>query len=245
MTSLYAISNIPQFDKTGFMVDDFEKPQQSSQVVNGVKYDMVEFKTNIYPNRLGDLTFGPAQIQGNVLYKTGQENPFNQDNDFFGTNIFNNFFDSYATRPVTVTSQPILLHVSPLPEDNRPQDFSGAIGQFDFQANVSPLQVKAGDPLTLKMDVKGSGNFKNLQMPVFKAPGFKSYEPQIKDVGDEKIAEEVIIPTPQVSKKCLRCIFLILILLLKTIKRSLRGLLLFKSRHPALTRNLRQLGFLI
>ena len=185
----------PLFDKTGFMVDDFEKPLQSSQVVNGVRYDMVEFKTNIYPNRLGDLPFGPVQIQGNVIYKTGQENPFNQDNSFFGSNIFNNFFDSYATRPVTVTSQPILLHVSPLPEENRPQDFSGAIGQFDFQANVSPLQVKAGDPLTLKMELKGSGNFKNLKMPVFQAPGFKSYEPQIKDVGDEKTAEEVIIPT--------------------------------------------------
>ena len=185
----------PQFDKQGVMVDVFEKPLQSSQVINGVRYDTVEFKTNIYPNRLGDLTFGPVQIQGNVIYKTGRENPFNQDNSFFGSNIFNNFFDSYATRPVFVASQPILLHVSPLPSENRPNDFSGAIGQFDFQVHVSPLRLRAGDPLTLKMDVKGSGNFKNLRMPMFQAPGFKSYEPQIKDVGDEKTAEEVIIPT--------------------------------------------------
>jgi hypothetical protein len=186
----------PQFDKTGFMVDDFEKPAQSSQVVNGVRYDTVEFKTNIYPDRLGDLAFGPVQIQGNVLYKTGQGNPFNQDNNPFGADIFNSFFDSYATRPVTVTSQPIQLHVLPVPSENRPNDFSGAIGQsFDFQANVSPLQIKAGDPLTLKMVINGSGNFKNLKMPVFQAPGFKTYAPQIKDAGDEKIAEEVIIPT--------------------------------------------------
>ena len=173
----------PQFDKTGFMVDDFEKPEQGSQVVNGVRYDTVEFKTNIYPNRLGDLTLGPVQIQGNVLYKTGQNNPFNQDNDIFGADVFNSFFDSYATRPVTVTSQPIILHVSPLPQENRPNDFSGAIGQFDFQASVSPLQVKAGDPLTLKMDVKGSGNFKNLKMPVFQAAGFKSYDASDQECG--------------------------------------------------------------
>lgn len=185
----------PLFDKTGFLVDDFDKPRQTSQVVNGVRYDTVEFKTNIYPNRLGDLALGPVQIQGNVLYKTGQENPFGQDSGFFGSNVFNNFFDSYTTRPVTVTSQPVQLHVLALPEDNRPPDFSGAIGQFDFQAGVSPLQVKAGDPLTLKMDITGSGNFKNLQMPVFKAPGFKSYEPQIKNTGNEKTAEQVIIPT--------------------------------------------------
>lgn len=185
----------PQFDKTGFAVDDFDKPQQGSQLINGVRYDTVEFKTNIYPNHLGDLTIGPVEIHGNVLYKTGQNNPFNQDNDFFGANVFNNFFDSYATRPLTVTSQPILLHVSSLPEENRPQDFSGAIGQFDFQAGVSPLQVNAGDPLTLKMDIKGNGNFKSLKIPDFEAPGFKTYGPQIKNVGDEKTAEQVIIPT--------------------------------------------------
>jgi BatD DUF11 like domain len=185
----------PQFDKQGLTVDDFEKPQQGSVVINGVRYDIVEFKTNIYPNRLGDLSLDPVQIQSKVIYKTAQDNSINQDDSFFGSNIFNNFFDSYTTQPLTVTSQPVQLHVSPLPEYHRPRDFSGAIGQFDFQAGISPLQVKAGDPLTLKMHVKGSGNFRNLRMPVFKAPGFKSYEPQIKEAGDEKTLEEVIIPT--------------------------------------------------
>jgi hypothetical protein len=155
----------------------------------------VEFKTNIYPSHLSDLTLGPVQIQGNIVYKSGQSNPFNQDNGFFGGGLFNGFFDSYATRPVTITSQPIQLHVSPLPEDNRPPGFSGAIGQFDFQASVSPAQVKAGDPLMLKMDVQGSGNFKSLTMPVFHSTGFKSYESQIKNAGDQKTAEQVIIPT--------------------------------------------------
>ncbi|MBF0570270.1 MAG: protein BatD [Candidatus Omnitrophica bacterium] len=185
----------PLFNKTGFLVDDFEKPEQSSQVINGGRYDVVVFKTNIYPARLGDLTFGPVQIQGNVLYKTGQNSPFNQDNNFFGTDVFNNFFNAYATRPVTVSSEPVQLHVSSLPEVNRPQDFSGAIGQFDFKASISPAQVKAGDPITLKMDLKGSGNFKGTQMPVFQDLGFKTYAPQIKEGIDEKTAEEVIIPT--------------------------------------------------
>ncbi len=186
----------PQFDKTGLTVDDFEKPEQNSQVFNGIKYDVVEFKTNIYPNHLGDLPLGPVQIQGNIVYKTGQNNPFGQENNPFGAEIFNNFFDSYATRPMTATSQPIHLHVSPLPTEGRGDDFSGAIGQsFDFQASVSPLQVKAGDPMTLKMSITGSGNFKSFQMPEFKAIGFKSYEPQIKNTGDVKTAQVVIIPT--------------------------------------------------
>ena len=196
---LYAVPirdiQMPQFDKTGILVDDFDKPLQDSRVVDGIRYDMVEFKTNIYPDHLGDLTLGPVQLQGNVLYKAGGGNPFNQDNNSFGADVFANFFDSYVSRPVNLSSQTILLHVLPLPGEGRPNDFSGAIGQFDFQSSVSPLQVKAGDPLTLKMDVTGSGNFKNFQMPVFQDPDFKSYAPAIKNVGDEKTAEQVIIPT--------------------------------------------------
>jgi len=184
----------PQFDKQGFVADDFDKPLQSSQIVNGIKYDTVEFKTNIYPDHLGDLTLGPVQIQGNILYKNSQASPFNQENNLFGADIFNSFFESYATRPVTVTSQTLQLHVLPMPDNNRPQDFSGGIGQFDFQASVAPSQVKAGDPLTLKMTVRGNGNFKSLKMPVFQAPGFKTYEPQIKQIDDQKTDEVVIIP---------------------------------------------------
>jgi len=185
----------PQFEKNGFTVDDFQKPQQYSQGLNGIKYDVVEFKTNIYPTHRGDVSIGPIQIAGNIIYKSGRNNPFNQDNNFFGTDIFNNFFDAYAERPVTITSPVIHLHVSPLPQEARPPDFSGAVGQFDFQASVSPSHVRAGDPITLKMDLKGSGNFKSAQMPVFQGKGFKTYDPQIKEGVDEKTAEQVIIPT--------------------------------------------------
>ncbi len=192
---------LANFDKQGFLMDAFEKPEQGAQVYNGIKYDTVEYKTKIYPNQLGDLQIGPIQIQGNIIYKTGQNNPFGQENDFFGGNFFNNFFDTYAARPATINSEAIHLHVLALPQANKPQDFTGAIGQFDFQASAAPAQVKAGDPLTLKMDIKGSGNFKSFKMPVFQAEGFKTYEPKIKDTGDEKTAEEVIIPTAPGTKE--------------------------------------------
>ena len=233
----------PQFDKQGVMVDDFEKPRQSSGVINGVRYDTVEFKTNIYPNRLGDLTFGPVQIQGNVIYKTDQENPLSQGNGFFGANVFNNFFDSYATRPITVTAQSVQLHVSPLPENDRPQDFSGAIGQFDFQASVAPLHLKAGDPLTLKMALKGSGNFKNLKMPVFQAPGFKSYGPQIKDVGGEKTAEEVIIPTSTGTKEVPALYFSYFDTSLKDYKTITQGPFAIQVTAPSPDQGFKAVGF--
>jgi hypothetical protein len=233
----------PQFEKNGFTIDDFGQPQQSSEVVNGVRYDTVEFKTNIYPNRLGDLTFGPAQMAGNVVYKTGQNNPFGGDNAFFGSDVFNNFFDSYAARPVTISSQPIVLHVSPLPENNRPPDFSGAIGQFDFDASVSPLQVKAGDPLTLKMEVKGQGDFKNLKMPAFSDPGFKSYDPQIKSAANDKTAEQVIIPISAGTKEVPALHFTYFDTVARDYKTITRGPFAIQVTQPSPEQDFKAVGF--
>jgi hypothetical protein len=234
----------PQFDKTGFTVDEFEKPEQDSQVYNSIRYDVVVFKTNIYPDHLGDLPLGPVQIQGNVVYKTSQNNPFGQENNIFGAEIFNNFFDSYATSPMTATSQPIHLHVSPLPSENRPGDFSGAIGQsFDFQASVSPLTVKAGDPMTLKMSLTGRGNLKNLQMPDFKAPGFKSYEPQIKNTGDEKTDEEVIIPTATGIKEVPALHFTYFDTSIKDYKTITQGPFAIQVMAPSPDQDFKAIGF--
>jgi len=69
----------PQFASQGFLLDDFEKPQQSSGVFNGVRYDTVEFKTNIYPDRLGNYPWDPSRskamsfispVKANLLTRT-------------------------------------------------------------------------------------------------------------------------------------------------------------------------------
>ncbi|MDE2008895.1 MAG: protein BatD [Candidatus Omnitrophica bacterium] len=233
----------PQFDQQGFTVDDFEKPEQNSEIINGVKYEVIEFKTHLYPNRLGNLTLGPVRIQGNVLYKTGQNSPF-QSNDIFGGDIFNGFFDSYAARPVVVNSQPIALRVSPLPENDRPKDFSGAIGtSFDFHASVSPSQVKAGDPITLKMQVQGSGNFKDMTMPISQAPGFKTYEPQVKNTENGKTAEEVIIPTSTAIKQVPPLHFSYFDPALKEYRTITRGPFAVRVTAPAPGQEFKAVGF--
>ncbi|MDE2028693.1 MAG: protein BatD, partial [Candidatus Omnitrophica bacterium] len=232
---------MPQFDQQGITVDDFAKPQQYSGVINGVRYDEVVFKTYIYPNRLGDLTLGPVRIRGNVLYKTGGDNnPFDQG--VFG-DAFKGFFDSYAARSLTVSSQPLVLHVSALSQANRPEDFSGGIGQFDFQASVSPLQVKAGDPLTLKMQLRGNGNFKDVKIPDFQAPGFKSYEPQIKGSENGKAAEEVIIPTSPAVKIVPALHFSYFDPSLKTYKTITQGPFAIKVTAPNPDQQFKAVGF--
>ena len=185
---------MPKLEAEGFSLDSYQQPKQYAQVVNGLRYEVVEFKVFLYPNRLGAVNVGPAQVEGNLLYKTDRHNPFTGsalDDDFFS-----GIFNSYSTRPVTVSAAPLTLHVSPLPEP-QPEGFSGAVGLFDFTAGVTPPEVKVGDPLTLRMTVSGSGNWKNWHMPVFSDSHFKTYDPQIKDDANTRTLEQVIIPTQE------------------------------------------------
>jgi hypothetical protein len=61
---------------------------------------------------------------------------------------------------------------------------------------VSPREVKAGDPVTLKTTVTGKGNFGTVTAPALKNPeDFKTYEPQANREGSGKTFEQILIPT--------------------------------------------------
>ncbi|MBI4308941.1 MAG: protein BatD, partial [Candidatus Omnitrophica bacterium] len=182
----------PKMDKDGFGTDNFSQPRQYSQVLNGMKYDVVDFKTFIYPGRAGDLAVGPVKIEGGLLYKAQGRR---RSGGVFDDDFFNGFFDSYQERPVTVNSQALHLKVLDLPPEGKPANFTGAVGQLDFKASISPAEVKVGDPVTLRMAISGEGNLKSIPMPVFNSNAVKTYEPQIKVEGNAKTLEQVIIPT--------------------------------------------------
>ena len=70
--------------------------------------------------------------------------------------------------------------VKPLPQENRPATFSGAVGQFETDVTFSPRQVTAGDPVTLKFTVKGRGNFDRIKAPALeKTDDHNIYPPKI------------------------------------------------------------------
>lgn len=181
----------PTLDTTGFTKTNFAEPEQSQQMLNGMGFHVFHFKTFISPTREGELTIGPAQIQANLIYRSQNQNL----ESAFGADIFDNFFTSYERRQLTVNSEPVKVNVLPLPEEGKPEGFSGAVGKYEFDVTATPAEVKVGDPVTLRMKVSGEGDLKTITMPSFSDPAFKTYDPQIKDEGNTKILEQVIIPT--------------------------------------------------
>lgn len=191
----------PELKQPGVDVEKFSQPQQYEQVVNGVRYHIAEFNTNIYPTRAGEMTIGPATLECNIVTKPASGKPeLAGGNSPLGGNVFdddffNSFFDRYEKRPMTLPSKTSALTVLPLPEENRPAGFSGAVGEFGLDVTVGPAEVNVGDPITVKVKVSGDGNSRTVEPPVFtKEERFKVYDPLIKEEDGSKKSEQVLIP---------------------------------------------------
>ena len=195
------LTEYPQLGALGFNMEKFEQAKQYNQVIGGIRYDIVEFNTVIYPTRTGEIKLGPAKLDCNILIKTGSER-HSQFDSLFDDEFFNNFFNNYEKRPFSMESADAAINVLALPQEGKPVDFSGAVGQFNFEASVGPSQVKVGDPLTLKMKITGNGNLAGVDFPKIGDKGdFKLYDPQIKKENNTKTLEQVIIPqTDQISE---------------------------------------------
>ena len=178
------LASVPTVNPDGFTADATANMRKSKEIINGVNYESLIFDTNIYPTKTGMINVGPFQAQGELVYRMKQSN-----------DIFGDLFANTQSRPITLHAPAISLHVLPLPSEGKPQDFSGAVGQYDFKASVSPVSVKVGDPITLHMAITGQGHLKDLVLPVFSDSRFKTYDPQTKDTESSKVLEQVIIPT--------------------------------------------------
>ncbi|MDP8212598.1 MAG: BatD family protein [Candidatus Zapsychrus exili] len=184
----------PKFDSLGLTFEDYKQPNQYTQVIDGIRFDVIEFNTKMYSIREGRLEFGPARLGFNILYQGKRRS---SSDSFFGS-----FFDRYEKRPVEVRSEGYVLNVLPLPGDEKPEDFSGGVGQFDFDVVASPGMVKVGDPITIIMKVSGQGDLSAINMPYFKDDdNFKTYDPQIRQERNVKILEQVLIPKSENATK--------------------------------------------
>jgi len=184
---------MPKIQQTGFLVDDFQQnPRQFQQVMNGLRYNVVEFQTWVYPVRTGTLTLGPVTAHCGIVFQDAGKR---QRSGFFDDSFFDSFFTGYKTRPVELQSNRLNFNVRPLPTQGQPKEFSGAVGKFSFNMSVQPQEVSVGDPVTVRMTVSGEGSLKTFDLKGLEAsPDFKVYDPQVKQDNGVKVLEQVLIP---------------------------------------------------
>jgi hypothetical protein len=198
----YDLAKAPTFD--GFWSEDFDLPKQPALVnetYNGKQYRVAVIKkTALFATQAGNLKLAPIEVRAAVQIqsKRRSNDPFDQ--------FFNDpFFQQVQTVNVDIKSNPLTITVDPIPV-NAPSGFSGAIGRYAFNVSVDKKNVKAGDPITMKVAVLGSGNIKLVALPKPQLPAdMESYEPKISEevsrdggiIRGKKTAEYLLIPRNQ------------------------------------------------
>src|SRR5690606_13916737 len=88
--------------------------------------------------------------------------------------------DGWRTKRVNAKSNTLKITVLPLPENNRPSDFSGAVGKFNIKAEISKNDISEGDDgVDLKIIVGGLGNIEFIDDPEIILPNeFNVFPPE-------------------------------------------------------------------
>jgi hypothetical protein len=74
------------------------------------------------------------------------------------------------TRKFKVKSSEVKINVLPLPPQNRPGTFNGAVGEFAIGLVADPLEVNVGDPISVELTISGAGNFDSVSVPTLTDP---------------------------------------------------------------------------
>ncbi|HEY2675398.1 MAG TPA: BatD family protein [Steroidobacteraceae bacterium] len=151
------LDGLPRFTGDDFTLNLTNSPDRSEESLDGQPFVLLTWHSEITVVKPGSFSFS-AEMPITVRIRTRSRRDSILD-DQFGDPFLQNIFGATVPKDINVTSPPAELKVLALPTEGRPPDFHGAIGTFSIESDVSPATADAGDPLTLRMRVTGSGNF--------------------------------------------------------------------------------------
>lgn len=167
----------PNFGGEGFTVQKFSNAVKREQVVNEANYVVFTFQSAITPVKAGTLEIPAASLEARLQVPGNA--PQGLDDFFNNFPLPQGMFTE--TREVTLQTRPQQIEVMALPKENKPEDFSGAVGKFTMEASVSPKKAAAGEPVTLGVTVSGQGNFEGMGAPSLVGDeGWRAYPPSDK-----------------------------------------------------------------
>ena len=160
-----------------------EYRQASARSLNGVLYQ------NVFLFETGAVAMKPGKL--NLIFELDVI-VMDYRQDVFG-----------RQRKLHLTSDPIPIEVLPLPATGKPEQFTGAVGQYQMTTTVEPNRAKIGDPMELRISLAGSGALDNTPVPEPASwNGFKTHPAtseieytDLRHLSSRKQFKRMIIPT--------------------------------------------------
>ena len=119
-----------------FRVEKLPSPAAYTEYIQGKTFWVVEQVRRLYPQKIGRIVLEPAELL--IPLPQGHK---------------------------TLKTAPLTLTVQPLPEIGKPQQFSGAVGEYQISAQTERSWVETGSAITLSVRISGRGNIQTVTAP--------------------------------------------------------------------------------
>ncbi len=162
--NIYTRGNILALDRLKFpdlkgfwkeIIEEVPALNFTQELVNGVPFRKALLASHaLFPIKPGVSVIDEYKIKAQIQLPS----------DPFGTFGFG--------KPYTYqrSSDRIEIKVKPLPLEGKPNNFSGAVGQFDVHAQVEGNKFPVNQPFSFKVRFEGSGNAKLIELPSLGLP---------------------------------------------------------------------------
>jgi hypothetical protein len=171
--------DVPILKSDAFYVEDSdEQGNQNSQtiilIVNGQKEIFYQDRVNhngvdcvrltlskvLIAKKPGAFTVQPSTVGADLGVARANRSRDEFFGDFFG--------NQYEYKRYSASSTALELNISDLPQQTKPADFYGLVGNYTIEAQASPVKVNVGDPISLIIKVGGERYLAPVQWPDLK-----------------------------------------------------------------------------
>ncbi len=159
-----------QPEGSGFTLHNLSnQPQQTYEARDGKQYLVVTWFGGISATKAGkypaSLSLGLKVAVRDPSAKPQRRNTGGPFDDPFFDDVFDRMNVPMIEKDVTLKSEDQEIEVRPLPQEGRPEGFTGAVGQFKFKNANIPNSWNTGEPQQVTASIEGSGNFSLMGAP--------------------------------------------------------------------------------
>jgi hypothetical protein len=129
---------------------ELQKTEYSLET-GGKSYRVSELQTILFPTVAGEVTIDPATLT---------------------------IPDGFFTRGGTLATQPVDIHVKPLPA-GAPEGYQGAVGKYAISAAIDTNETMVNETISMQVNVYGQGNIETLsELEWQETPNWRAFDSQ-------------------------------------------------------------------
>ena len=174
---------------------NFDRPTETSAGVDGRLYKVYSFQTAFRPIAAGEMKVSTVTQGALVVPDNRPSRADSLFDDFFGGSFFSR--DREIAR--TLQTEPATISVKALPPPPKDTFFTGLVGSWRSEVEITPPPYKTGEPVTLRIKFRGTGSLDTLRAQTLDLKGYRIYPPEIEKSVNSAEVRYILIPTERLD----------------------------------------------